>query len=72
VTKHVGLLLLLCFASPAFADWHSGTVTTLAIDYDGSTVAFRLSDFSATGCACSAWSTYLCVNSARNSSKEER
>jgi hypothetical protein len=59
-------------ASPAFADWHYGTVTGLSVAYDGSTVVVIVSGWTRTNCTCySTWPTAACLDRSRTSFHEE-
>ena len=65
-------LMLAAFASIVRADWHTGTVDSVAFAYDGSTVAFILSGYTRNNCTCSAaWGQYACLDRTRTSFKEE-
>jgi hypothetical protein len=58
--------------SPAFADWHYGTVSGLSVAYDGSTVVVIVSGWSRTNCTCySTWPTAACLDRTRTSFHEE-
>ncbi len=67
----LGLLFALA-ASPALADWHAGKITQLGFGYDGSTVAFLISGWSRSNCACyPVWPNQMCLDRNRASYKEE-
>ena len=65
-------IFLASLTTPAFADWHGGTVKLLGVAYDGSTIAFQLVGWSRNNCTCYApWPDSMCLNRSRASFKEE-
>lgn len=63
---------LLLWSTNASAAWYTGTVTTVAVGYDGTTVMLALSGWSRTDCTCySTWPTYACLGRTRASFREE-
>jgi hypothetical protein len=66
------LVLFFGLVITARADWHTGTVTSVNVGYDGMTISFGLSGWSRSNCTCyPSWSTYMCLDRSRNTFKEE-
>jgi hypothetical protein len=66
IIARTALLMTAFYCSSAWADWHSGFVTTLNTAYDGITVTLSLSNWSRTNCTCySTWSSNMCLDRGR-------
>lgn len=67
--------LVLCtslLSTGAIADWHAGKITQLGVEYDGSTVAFKIEGWNRSNCTCApSWPNQMCLNHSRPSFKEE-
>jgi hypothetical protein len=70
--KKILFVVSVLLATSARADWHTGSVTSIGFGYDASTIVFKISGLTKTSCTCySAWPSYLCIDKARDSWKEE-
>ena len=67
------LLVTALYGSSAWADWHSGLVSTLSSDYAGQTITFTLANWSRSNCTCNpTWATNMClVGASRETFKME-
>ncbi len=56
----------------AYADWHTGRVTSIGHAYDGQTITFAVSGWSRNNCTCySVWTDSMCLDRTRQSFSED-
>lgn len=66
------VLFLVCFASIANADWHTGKVSYIGVGYDGETITLKIEGWSRSNCTCySSWPSHMCLDNSRATKKFE-
>jgi hypothetical protein len=62
----IAILMAAFFCSSAWADWHTGFVTSLNSSYDGQTITLTLSNWTRSNCTCySTWPSNMCLDKNR-------
>lgn len=66
-------ILILANITAANADWREAKITSVAVGYDGKTIAFQIAGWIRNDCTCyPTWSSSMCLDPARESYQFEK